>query len=111
MRSTLRSNLETEEFCEIFCGNFDKRLADEERRNECLAYDRNLIHCTSRVKYTRLSERIRNKNSSIKFDRIETVLNFLINILDINEQWNVANGCRCRSNVETNLKKDRRKRK
>lgn len=33
MRSTLRSNLETEEFCEIVCGNFDKRLVDEERRN------------------------------------------------------------------------------
>lgn len=57
------------------------------------------------VKYTRLSERIRNKNSSIKFDRIETALNFSINILDINEQWNIANGCRCWSNVETNLKK------
>lgn len=47
------------------------------------------------VKYTRLSERIRNKNSSIKFDRMETVLNFLINVLDINEQWNIANGFRC----------------
>lgn len=55
------------------------------------------------VKYTRLSERIRNKNSSIKFDRMETVLNFLINVLDINEQWNIANGFRCWSNVETNL--------
>lgn len=68
MRSTLRSNLETEEFCEIFCGNIDKRLVDEERRNVNVLLMTEILFIVSCVKYTRLSERIRSKNSSIKFD-------------------------------------------
>lgn len=76
MRSTLRSNLETEEFCEIFRGNFDKRLVDEERRNVNVLLMTEILFIVSCVKYTRLSERIRSKNSSIKFDNnVKATLN------------------------------------